>query len=74
MFLPVSKSRAIQWNVVEKEVLLQLSKAAVDAREQEYHQCLDTIEGELAKLAQISSKEDDIADNDFGETRDATVD
>jgi hypothetical protein len=78
MFLPacgvLSKSRAIQWSVVEKEVLPRLSKAAVDAKEQEYHRRLDTIEGELAELAQISSKEDDIPGNDVGETRDATVD
>jgi hypothetical protein len=55
-------------------VLPRLSKAAVDAKEQEYHRRLDTIEGELAELAQISSKEDDIPGNDVGETRDATVD
>jgi hypothetical protein len=31
-----------------------------------------TIEGELAELAKITSNEDDVADNDVNETRDAT--
>jgi hypothetical protein len=50
-----------------------LSKAAVDTKEQEYHQCLATIEGELADLAKICSNKDDIAHNDVGKMGDMMV-
>jgi hypothetical protein len=72
MFLPtcgvLSKARVIQWGVVEKDVLPRLSKAAVDAKEQEYHWRMLTIEGELAKLAKITSNEDNVADNNVNAT------
>jgi hypothetical protein len=76
MFVPtcgvLSKARAIQWDVIEKDVVPRLSKAAVDAKEQEYHRRMLTIEGELAELAKIASNGDDVADDNVSETRDAT--
>ncbi len=77
MFLPacgvLSKARGIQWGVVEKEVVPILSKAAVDAKEQEYQRRLLTIESELAELATMHSNVDGIVKGDVGETRDATM-
>jgi hypothetical protein len=65
LFLPtcgvLSKARAIHWGVIERDVLPQLSKAAVDAKEQEYNRRMLTIEGELAKLARESNKVDRVA-------------
>jgi hypothetical protein len=52
----VSKARAIQWDVVEKDVVLRLSKAAVDAKEQEYHQRMLMVEGELAGAGENSKQ------------------
>jgi hypothetical protein len=73
MFLPtcgvLSKSRAIQWGVIKENILPVLSKAAMDAKQQEYLRRLDTIRGELAELvSQSSSNEDDAALDDVGGT------
>jgi hypothetical protein len=38
---------SFKWDAIEKEVLPWLSKAAIDAKEQEFHRCLVTIEGSL---------------------------
>ena len=78
MFLPtcgvLSKARAIQWGVIERDVLSRLSKAAADAKEQEYLWRLSTIEGELADLAKSFSNADDMAgDNVDGTSEDATA-
>jgi hypothetical protein len=77
MFLPtrgvLSKARTIQWGVIEKDMLPRLSKAAADAKEQDYHWHMLTIEGELAELAKMTSNKDDVADDDVSEMRDATV-
>jgi hypothetical protein len=56
-------------------MLLQLSKAAVDAKEQEYLWRLSAIEGELvANLAKRASNEDDIAEDDAnGRSKEATA-
>jgi hypothetical protein len=57
--------------VIERDVLPRLSRAAVDAKEQEYLQRLATIKGELlADLALNDRNEDDIADDNVGETAD----
>jgi hypothetical protein len=56
------------WGVIERDVLPRLSKAAVDAKEQEYLWRLAAIAGELAKLAKNDSNVDDIADEDNDET------
>ena len=63
MFRPtcgvLSKAWAIHWVVVEREVLPRLSRAAVDAKEQEYRRRMAVIKGELAELASsIISKDE----------------
>jgi hypothetical protein len=40
----------------------------MDAKEQEYQWCMDTIEGELAELAKSTSNEEDAAGADVGTT------
>jgi hypothetical protein len=55
-------------------MLPRLSKAAVNAKEQEYLRRLSTIEGELADLARSFSNADDMAGDDVdGTSEDATA-
>ncbi len=65
MFLPtcgvLSKARAIQWDVVKNKILPLLSKAAMDAKQQEYARRLATIKRELAVIAISSSNVEDTA-------------
>jgi hypothetical protein len=72
MFLPtggvLSKPRATQWGVIEEKILPCLSKAAMDAKQQEYERRMATIVGELAELTESNVTEEETAVSDVGTT------
>jgi hypothetical protein len=71
---PVNWLNAIQWVVINDKILPLLSKAAMDAKQQEYQWHLATIEGELAELAKSDSNIEDAAANNVGITGNEATD
>jgi len=56
----ISKGKQLMWNYIEAKLIPLLTKAAVDAKAEEYSRCLATVAAELAVLCE---QEQQLAEN-----------